>query len=73
MNTLKDGYWIHRKCVYGYTKERVQGWVKGYIKKLGSMEIFMDMYGNIWIHLKMGIGYIENGSMDTLKSGYRDT
>jgi hypothetical protein len=27
----------------------------------------MDMYGNIWIHLKMGIGCIENGSMDTPK------
>jgi hypothetical protein len=27
----------------------------------------------VWIHLKMGIEHIENGPMDTLMSGYRDT
>ncbi len=41
MDTLKDGNWIHRKCVYGYTKEGGQGYIKhvcGYNEKLGSME-----------------------------------
>jgi hypothetical protein len=41
MDTLKDVNWIHRKWVYGYTKEWVQGyikWVCGSVDKLGSMD-----------------------------------